>query len=73
MKKQVGEHVDGGLYAEYPSLKPEDWLYGEDLRHTIDFRGTYGTVLEQWMGLDPVPIVGGQFEQIRPYRQTLVA
>ena len=69
----IGEHVDGGLYAEYPPLKPEDWLYGEDLRHTIDFRGIYGTVLEQWMGLDAAPIVGGQFEQIRPYRQTPVA
>jgi uncharacterized protein (DUF1501 family) len=63
----IGDHVAGGLYAEYPSVKPEDWLYGEDLRHTIDFRGIYGTVLEQWIGMDPTSIVGGQFEQIRPY------
>jgi len=48
-------------------VKPEDWLYGEDLRHTIDFRGIYGTVLEQWMGMDPTAIVGGQFEQLSPY------
>ncbi len=63
----IGDHVAGGLYSEYPSVKPEDWLYGEDLRHTIDFRGIYGTVLEQWMGMDPTAIVGGQFEQLSPY------
>ena len=63
----IGERVRGGLYAEYPSLAPADWLYGEDLRHTIDFRGVYGTLLEQWLGLDPVPIVGGVYEQIRPF------
>ena len=63
----IGDRVNGGLYAEYPSLDPNRWVHGEDLEHTIDFRGVYGTVLEQWMGLDPTPIVGGRFEQIRPY------
>jgi uncharacterized protein (DUF1501 family) len=64
----VGERVNGGLYAEYPPLAPSEWLNGEDLRHTIDFRGIYGTLLEQWMGIDPVPIVGGVYEQIRPFK-----
>ena len=64
----IGERVNGGLYAEYPPLAPSEWLNGEDLRHTIDFRGVYGTLLEQWMGIDPVPIVGGVYEQIRPFR-----
>ena len=68
----IGDLVEGGLYAEYPSVAPRDWLYGEDLRHTIDFRGIYGTVLEQWMGIEPTAIVRGSFEQIRPYRRTLV-
>lgn len=66
----IGEHVEGGLYSEYPSIKPEDWLYGEDLRHTIDFRGIYGTVLEQWMKMDPTKIVNGQYEQLNPYTVT---
>ncbi len=66
----IGDHVDGGLYSEYPSVKPEDWLYGEDLRHTIDFRGIYGTVIEQWMKMDPTHIVNGTFEQITPYKLT---
>ena len=66
----VGDVVRGGLYAEYPSLAPADWLNGEDLRHTIDFRGVYGTLLEQWLGLDPAPIVGGVYEQIRTFKAT---
>ncbi len=66
----IGDRVKGGLYAEYPSLDPARWVHGEDLEHMIDFRGIYGTVLEQWMGLDPTDIVGGQFEQIHPYQTT---
>ena len=63
----IGNNVKGGLYSEYPSLNPNDWEHGEDLKHTIDFRGIYGTVLEQWLGLDAKPIVKGEFEQIKPF------
>ncbi len=63
----IGERVNGGFYSEYPSLQPETWARGEDLEHTIDFRGVYGTILEQWLSIDPAPIVGGSFEQIRPF------
>lgn len=63
-----GNSVKGGLYSEYPSLNPKDWEHGEDLKHTIDFRGIYGTVLEQWLGIDARPIVKGDFEQISPFK-----
>ncbi len=63
----IGERVDGGLYAEYPSVDPARWLNGEDLDWTIDFRGIYSTMLDQWLGLDPEPIVDGRFEQIHPF------
>ena len=63
----IGDRVKGGLYAEYPSIDPSQWLNGEDLRHSIDFRGIYATVLEQWLGLDAKPIVDGTFEQIHPF------
>ena len=63
----IGERVNGGLYSEYPSLEPARWLNGEDLDWTYDFRGIYSTVLDQWLGLDPVPIVDGQFEQLKPF------
>jgi uncharacterized protein (DUF1501 family) len=65
----IGDHVVGGLYSEYPSLDPSRWVHGEDLEHTIDFRGIYGTILEQWLGIDPTPIVGGSFEQLHPFRR----
>jgi len=37
------------------------------MRHTIDFRGVYATMLEQSLSLDAAPIVGGHFEQIHPF------
>jgi len=69
----IGDRVAGGLYSEYPSLEPSQWLNGEDLRHTFDFRGVYGTILDQWLGVDSEPIVGGKFEQLKPFTSTLVA
>jgi uncharacterized protein (DUF1501 family) len=59
----VGDAVNGGLYGEYPSLAPEKLLEG-DLHYNNDFRGTYATLLEKWLGLDSKPIVGGSFEQL---------
>jgi uncharacterized protein (DUF1501 family) len=58
----VGDAVKGGLYGEYPSLE-----YGKldegDLQWNNDFRCTYATLLEQWMGLDANAILGGTYEQ----------
>ena len=58
----IGNQVKGGMYSEYPSLRPEDLQQG-DLAPNYDFRGFYSTVIDHWLGLDPVPIVGGKFEQ----------
>src|SRR2546425_511610 len=58
----IGKAVQGGMYGEYPSLRVEDQLHG-DLRFNNDFRCTYATLLEQWLGLESAPIVNGQFEQ----------
>lgn len=64
----IGENVEGGLYAEYPSLDPTTFANGEDLAHTIDFRSVYATLLEQWMGVDSVDIVQGKYEQLHPFK-----
>jgi len=69
----IGDNVKGGLYSEYPSIEPGDWLNGEDMRHTFDFRGVYGTLLEQWLGIDPTEIVGGNYEQLRPFKTAVGA
>ena len=57
----VGDRVNGGLYAEYPSLDPADQLSG-DLQFNNDFRGIYSTILDDWYGIQPEPIVNGSFE-----------
>ncbi len=59
----IGDAVKGGLYGEYPSLEPDKLDHG-DLQWKTDFRSTYATLLEQWMGLDANPILGGTFEQL---------
>ena len=58
----LGGAVQGGFYGEFPSLREEDQLEG-DLHWNNDFRSTYATILDRWLGLDPDPIVHGQFEQ----------
>ena len=58
----LGGSVEGGLYGQYPSLREADLSEG-DMAYTTDFRTTYATVLDRWLGLDPDPIVHGQFEQ----------
>ena len=64
----VGKPVEGGLYSEYPSLERSQWVKGEDLAHTIDYRGIYGTLLEQWLSVEAAPIVNGHYEQINPFK-----
>lgn len=64
----IGNAVNGGLFGDYPSLKPGHLRDGEDLEHSYDLRGLYATLLEQWMGLDATPFVGGTFEQTRVFR-----
>ena len=58
----VGPRVKGGMFGEYPETRAEALDQG-DLVPNQDFRGVYSSVLENWLDLDPVPIVNGQFEQ----------
>jgi len=57
----IGPSVKGGEYGEFPSLN-KDGLDQGDLVPSLDFRGVYSTFLEDWLKIDPVPIVGGNFE-----------
>ena len=58
----IGPNVNGGMYSVYPDTRKESLQQG-DLVPNTDFRGTYSSILDDWFGLDPVPIVNGQFEQ----------
>ena len=59
----IGDPVKGGMYSEYPSLKEGDLLEG-DLQFNVDYRGVYGSMVENWLKLDPITVVGGNFEQL---------
>lgn len=53
----MGTRVRGGQLGEYPglgSLDPDG-----NLRSTTDFRALYCSLLEQWLGHDAGPIIGG--------------
>ena len=66
----IGKRVNGGMYAEYPSLAPERQLSG-DLQFNNDFRSLYSTVLDDWIGIAPEPIVNGHFEQFEGMLQPI--
>jgi uncharacterized protein (DUF1501 family) len=61
----LGEHVKGGFYGTYPSLKPSDQEEGGNLKFSTDFRSVYSTILDDWMGMNPAPIIGGTFEKVQ--------
>ena len=65
----LGDPVKGGLYGEYPSLEPSEQIEG-DMHFNNDFRSTYATLLDQWMGLDPFPILDGNYEQFDLIRRS---
>ena len=58
----IGDRINGGLYGEYPSLDPADQLSG-DMHFNNDFRVIYSTVLDDWFGIHPDPIVNGSFDR----------
>ena len=64
----IGGAVNGGFYGEYPSLKPEDQVEG-DMHFNNDFRSTYASLLDRWMGVDPAPVLAGNYEQFNFIRR----
>jgi uncharacterized protein (DUF1501 family) len=61
----IGEKVKGGIYGTYPSLDPSQQEEGGNLKFNLDFRCVYSTILEDWLGLNPAPIVGGNFDRVK--------
>ena len=58
----IGKRVNGGLYGEYPSLSPTKQVSG-DMAYNNDFRSTYSSILDDWLNVQPEPIVNGKFEK----------
>jgi uncharacterized protein (DUF1501 family) len=57
----LGGGVQGGLYGSYPDMGDLD---SGDLKFTTDFRSVYGTVVADWLGADPGPVIGGAFPKL---------
>ena len=50
--------IKGGMYGQQPSLTDLD---AGNMRQTTDFRSVYSTIMKNWLGADPTPVVGGSF------------
>jgi uncharacterized protein (DUF1501 family) len=57
----AGPPVKGGPVGEHPKL---DDLDSGDLKHAIDFRRVYATLLDQWLGVDSRTVLNGQFAHL---------
>ena len=33
------------------------------MKYNNDFRSIYATLLDQWLGVDPMPVLGSNYEQ----------
>jgi len=57
----IGDAVQGGLFGRYPSLVNLDQ---GDLKHTVDFRSVYATVIKKWLKADPRKVLGKSFKTL---------
>lgn len=57
-----GSLLKGGLYGGMPDLTN---LIDDDLRHTIDFRQIYSSLLEEWLQVESSPILRQNFEKLK--------
>ncbi len=62
----LGGGVRGGIYGTAPSLDPDPANPtlengGADVRYETDFRSVYAKVLDSWLGVDSVGVLGGNF------------
>jgi uncharacterized protein (DUF1501 family) len=65
----LGGMVRGGLYGTAASLAPGSPTLENnsgDVRHEIDFRSVYARLLDQWLGVNSVPILNGDFRAGAP-------
>jgi len=59
----VGKPVHGGLYGEYPSLT--NTIDNGNLKHTVDFRSVYQTLIRDWLKGDASRVLGGSFPDLK--------
>ncbi len=65
----LGGAVRGGLYGTAASLAPGNPTLENnsgDVHYETDFRSVYARLLDQWLGVDSVPILNGDFRAGAP-------
>jgi uncharacterized protein (DUF1501 family) len=65
----LGGSVRGGIFGTAASLSPGHPTLENnsgDVRHETDFRCVYARVLDEWFGVNSVPILGGDFRSGAP-------
>jgi uncharacterized protein (DUF1501 family) len=65
----LGGAVRGGLYGTAASLAPGSPTLENnsgDVRYETDFRSVYARLLDQWLGVNSVPILNGDFRAGAP-------
>src|SRR5688572_16814670 len=65
----LGGAVRGGLYGTAASLAPGNPTLENnsgDVRYETDFRSVYARLLDQWLGVNSVPILNGDFRAGAP-------
>ncbi|RYD26644.1 MAG: DUF1501 domain-containing protein, partial [Verrucomicrobiaceae bacterium] len=59
----AGPGVKGGLFGSYPSLTD---LSAGDLKHTVDFRSVYSTLIEDWLKAPSAKaVLGASYEKLK--------
>ncbi|HEV7300277.1 MAG TPA: DUF1501 domain-containing protein [Tepidisphaeraceae bacterium] len=61
----MGPKLKQGVIGKHPSLTDLDQ---GDLKHNIDFRSVYATVLEEWLETPSKPILGQQFKTLPMFK-----
>lgn len=57
----LGSRLKGSIHGDIPDLRNLD---GGDLKHQIDFRSVYATLLEDWLEADAEAALGGKFGKV---------
>ena len=63
-----GGRVRGGIYGRAASLEqrpdnPDLEYGGRDVRFETDFRSVYARILDHWLDVDSLQILGGDFRR----------
>ncbi len=54
----------GHVFGRVPALDANQLDGGRNLAYHTDFRSVYATVIDKWLGADPVAVLGGSFPEV---------